>query len=364
MVDNAAMTAESSDGATLGASTADDDRVAALDGALLGGQRRYTEADVVRESGTDLATARSLWRAMGFPYADPQAVAFTDADVQALRQANEAAQLVSDDVVAAVTRAMGRALSRLAEAEVEIIAEALAGSIGAEGDADDRGGDVDEQDADGPASVGRSTDDPVQLALQVARDRLPSLDDLLVYVWHRHLSAAAGRALAAPAGEGTAHRAVGFADLVGFTERVRDLDEDQLAGLIDRFERAAGDCVTETGGRVVKTVGDEVFFEADDPKGGAEIALRLAERHAADPQLPDVRVGLACGAVLARYGDVFGPVVNVAARLTALAHPGTVLVDRAAARTLDGDPAYAVKRLRPARVRGYHHLEASVLRRA
>ena len=55
---------------------------------------------------------------------------------------------------------------------------------------------------------------------------------------------------------------------------------------------------------------------------------------AEDPVLPDVRVGIATGTVLTRMGDVFGSTVNLASRLTALAAPGTVLVDRDTADAL------------------------------
>jgi adenylate cyclase len=321
------------------------DSIAALDETLLGGPRRHTEAEVVRAAGTDLPTARALWRAMGFPSTKAGDATFTDADIEALRTVSAVRELAvgSEADVLTMTRVMGQALSRLAHAEVETIAEAVQHRMGVD------------QLSFGEA-IGASLTRSVEL--------LPALDRLVLYVWHRQLAAATGRALAAPVAGETPERTVGFADLVGFTERVRELDETKLAELVDRFDTVTSEVVTEFGGHVVKTVGDEVFFDADDVGDGAEIALRLAEQHAADLELPDVRVGLACGAVLARYGDIFGPVVNVAARLTALARPGTVLADRAVARTLETDAAYTVKRLRPARVRGYRHLEASVLRRA
>ena len=46
-----------------------------------------------------------------------------------------------------------------------------------------------------------------------------------------------------------------------------------------------------------------------------------------DPRMPDVRVGLASGSVVMRLGDVFGPPVNMAARLTAVARRNRVIVD-------------------------------------
>jgi adenylate cyclase len=95
----------------------------------------------------------------------------------------------------------------------------------------------------------------------------------------------------------------------------------------------------------------------------AEIALGLLERSEADEGLLPVYAGLAGGEVLSRLGDVFGPVVNIASRLTSIARPGTVLIDRELAAELADDPRFVVQRLRGVPVRGYHNLAASRLRR-
>jgi adenylate cyclase len=65
------------------------------------------------------------------------------------------------------------------------------------------------------------------------------------------------------------------------------------------------------------------------------------------PDLPDIRVGLATGPVVARFGDVFGTPTNFAARLTAMAHRNTVLADAATADALADHPEFAL-RMRPA----------------
>ncbi|HJP66299.1 MAG TPA: adenylate/guanylate cyclase domain-containing protein, partial [Actinomycetota bacterium] len=74
-------------------------------------------------------------------------------------------------------------------------------------------------------------------------------------------------------------------------------------------------------------IGDEVMFVADDPATAVDIGLTLSDRHAEHEVLPDLRVGLAWGPVLAREGDFYGPVVNLANRITKAARPGTVLVN-------------------------------------
>ena len=47
-----------------------------------------------------------------------------------------------------------------------------------------------------------------------------------------------------------------------------------------------------------------------------------------DNRLPDVRIGLATGSVIMQLGDVFGPPVNMAARLTGVARRNRVITDR------------------------------------
>ena len=115
-------------------------------------------------------------------------------------------------------------------------------------------------------------------------------------------------------------------------------------------------------GRVVKMVGDEVLFVTDRPADAAEIALRLTSPARAGEGLPALRVGMAAGRVLSRFGDVYGPVVNLAARLTSLARPGTALVDAELAAALRADGHYRLQARRPAAVRGYHHLRSWALR--
>ena len=83
------------------------------------------------------------------------------------------------------------------------------------------------------------------------------------------------------------------------------------------FESLTRDVIAEYGGRVVKTIGDEVMFLCANPIAGADLALRLVEAHTEDDILPPVKVGLDCGPILLRDGDAFGPTVNRASRLVA-----------------------------------------------
>jgi adenylate cyclase len=156
---------------------------------------------------------------------------------------------------------------------------------------------------------------------------------------------------------------VGFADMVGFTAISQQVDEKELAAMVDRFEELAYEHIPQDGGRVIKMIGDEVMFAADSPSDAARIALELVRVYAGDDKLPDVRVGLAFGPVLSWQGDLFGPTVNLASRLVNIARPGTVLISEGMAITLEGDQEFATHLLRPLPLKGMGRVRFAVLRR-
>jgi adenylate cyclase len=201
--------------------------------------------------------------------------------------------------------------------------------------------------------------------MRVGKDVFPPLREIQSYVWRRHLAAVSTRMLTEQLEQtDTKDLTIGFADVVGFTRATRQLGPTELTGLIEEFQHLVTEVVAVWHGRVVKTVGDEVLFVADRPEDGAEIALALLERLPETPTVPELRVGLAVGPVVTRFGDVYGEAVNIAARLTANTRPGRILVDRNLAGALDDDDRYQLRARRPLAVRGYRHLQCWGLTRA
>ena len=310
----------------------------AIEFGILGQDRTLTRLDVERLSGESLARIDALWKALGFTTSGDDARIYTETDVEAVRTFAGLVEVgfVDPGAELSLARSMGRSFARLAEWEVGVIAELLAS---------------DEAEAD-PALV-------KELIARV----LPSVEEIQDYVWRRHLAAAAGRLLLRPPDSETGTTlAVGFADIVGFTRKSRELTAEQLAALVEAFEQTVTSVITDHHGRVIKTIGDEVLFVADDPADAGRIALDLARGHTEDDDFPEVRVGAAYGDVLSRLGDVFGEVVNIAARLTSIARPGRVLVDRGLAEALGDRPDFRVRRARTAAVKGYSRLECFALK--
>jgi len=89
--------------------------------------------------------------------------------------------------------------------------------------------------------------------------------------------------------------------------------------------------VTSAGGRVVKLIGDEVLYATGEERQACAIALGLAAAFAEHETVPPVRAGVAGGEVMMRDGDVFGPVVNLAARAVKAASAGEVVAPAAVA---------------------------------
>ena len=305
--------------------------------ALLGGERKFTRIEVSERAGISIGRAERMWHALGFATVPDDEIAFTDGDVEALRlvAALEDDGFIDPEVESSLARKLGQTQSRLASWQSAMFLEFLANSKL-----------------------------PAEEAIEVAGLLLPAMERLQTYVWRRHLAAAAGRAVAGSDELARGIRAVGFADIVSYTRLTRRLTEAELGQLIERFEGMAADVVALNGGRVIKSIGDEVLFVTDTAAQGAAVALALQDAVTSAGDLPELRIGLAYGNILIRLGDVYGEVVNLAARLTSECKPGRVLADRELAAALDGHPDYRLRRLRRVSVRGYHHLTPYALQRA
>jgi adenylate cyclase len=332
---------------TDGADVGPEDLRAQIEALVLGAAPVYDQATFVEASGVELTRARRYWRALGFSDAEPDEAPYTDTDISALQRAISLVDEggIEEKYVLALTRALGHTMARLADWEVDIAVDRL-------------------------HEEGRDLEDIR------ARNRLeqimPDLEHMLVHAWRRHLLAAVGRVLDAQEdGLATVTLTVGFADLVGFTGLSRRLDEDALGALVERFERWASELVISMGGRLVKTLGDEVLFATEEPDVGVRAALGLAAGMAEDSgggaeqgrasDVPPVRVGVATGRVIHRMGDLFGTPVNLASRLTTFAVPGSVLADGATAGAAADLPGVRATPLMPRPVRGLGIVEPWLL---
>ena len=120
--------------------------------------------------------------------------------------------------------------------------------------------------------------------------------------------------------------AIGFVDLVGFTQIAGAMAPHELAGFLRDFEARAHDAATAVGARVVKMIGDEVMFVSSDASSAVAAGDALMEGLGSAYEHIVPRGALAYGDMLVRGGDYFGSVVNLASRLVDEAVPHELLV--------------------------------------
>jgi adenylate cyclase len=322
----------------------DDESVPDLAGLILGELPVFDAEEVAEQAGVSIEQARRLWRALGFPERGDER-SFTSSDVAAvstLFRTIESGALDFDTAVD-LTRAVGQTMARLADWGVGTLLDR-----------------VEELEAGDQATGSR-----LGSARRLLEDVGGPFEDLLVYSWRRHLVAAVARIEALGAAEEDLHSSqvtVGFADIVSFTALSNRLEEGRIGDLVELFESRCADVVSAHRGRVVKTIGDSVLFTTETPVAALEIAEGIIAVIGRDPRMPDVRVGLATGSVVMRLGDVFGPPVNMAARLTAVARRNRVIIDAATAALLPED-GFETRRLPARPVRGFGLVEPVAVRR-
>ncbi len=282
-----------------------------LSDRILGARREFTSHDIAAAAGVPVYRARRFWRALGLTDIGDDGPQFTAADSEALRRL---LLLISDHIVDEhralhITRSLGGSTARAARAFTEAA--------------------------------------------------LDDMERLLVYSWRRHVVAA----LPVLQRRGPhSNIAVGFADLVSFTRVSRQLSEQELTGFVTRFEERSSNIITSHGGRVVKFLGDEIFFVADSPVSAATIAHQIAET-VRRRRVPGIRIGVEYGPVITHGGDLFGDTVNLASRLTALAAPNEIVIGPRLAGILAESPKFEIDALPATPVKGFGVVTPAALRR-
>ena len=306
------------------------DELLAIDAVVLPKPGKYTIDELATKVGADVEVVRMFWRALGFVDAIEGERSFTKRDVRVLRSLVEltGAGLVDPELSLRVARVIGLSMAQVATAIVDA-SEARAGRL---------------REAVDDENVASARDDSGSLPVRAA-ELLPFMSDVIDYSFRRHLRAAARRRLDLARSVDGVTQIVGFADLVRFTELSLKLDDRELDHVVGRFDQVINRTVVRHGGRIVKMIGDGAMFAATNPVSAALIGLELSDAVADDQRLPGLRIGMASGQVLARDGDMYGPVVNLASRLVEIGRAGAVNVDLGIRDALAGDPRFSLRSL-------------------
>lgn len=128
----------------------------------------------------------------------------------------------------------------------------------------------------------------------------------------------------------TAFRVILFTDLEGSTRLTQELGDDDAMIILRRHDRIVRDAIEHEGGTVVKHTGDGAMASFRAATGALEAAV-VIQRGVSNAEVTGlvplrVRIGIAAGEPVSEAGDLFGAVVQLAARLCGKAAPGSILV--------------------------------------
>ncbi|MDX1674931.1 MAG: DUF4242 domain-containing protein [Longimicrobiales bacterium] len=128
-----------------------------------------------------------------------------------------------------------------------------------------------------------------------------------------------------------AFRTVIFTDIVGSTELGEALGDAELHRLVKAHDRLTGEVTHRHHGRVVKYTGDGMLASFSDASMAVTCAQDMQrafaahrQAHAGDPL--HIRIGMSAGEPISQSRDLFGSVVNLAARICARAGSDEIVV--------------------------------------
>jgi adenylate cyclase len=313
------------------------DDVAASVERQLWGEPELTAEQIAEETGVPVESLVEWHRALGVSTVAPDTVAFDRGDLEAARRLKALFDAgVPEETLHDVIRVLGVGMGRFAEAVRDMWVQTFAG-----------------EDPD---------DDAAQRLGEMGQQFLPVGTELIAYTFSLHLREilrhdTTGLAARAPGGGRMVDVAVGFADIVGYSELGEQLSSDEMARVADRLTDKAHR-VAEPPVRIVKTLGDGVMLASSEIEPLLHVLLDLAETPGDDPP---VRGGLAFGPALHRMGDYYGHTVNVASRVAQRARPGAVLATQEVRER--SDDGFDWSSAGPKRLKGVGTLETFRCRR-
>ena len=297
-------------------------RLPGVAGDLVMGKRPETRSvgEVAARCGVPVERLQRVLLSLGFPITPDDRL--SDEWIDMMGAFQQGAELMGDEAINAFARVLGAAATSIAEAALALFYAELGPGT----------------EREGPDELARARmSESATLAFSAVPD---VLSRVLVYQFDRaNRRAAAVRGWGQVPADGVDPSdgelvALGFVDLVGSTSWAEGLSLRDHSLALSRFESAAWSSAVLAGGRVIKMIGDEVFFAAPTADAACRIGIAVCTAAASDPLLPPARGAVGYGIATPREGDYFGPLVNLISRITKTAPSGTVVVTREAAEAL------------------------------
>jgi class 3 adenylate cyclase len=176
-------------------------------------------------------------------------------------------------------------------------------------------------------------------------------------------AALSGKASRRTAGHELEEVAILFTDIVGSTELLDSVGDDEAHGLRRRHFELLRRAVRQHGGREVKSLGDGLMVVFANPRAAVACAasMQIAVVECQDPL--QLRIGIASGETILEDDDYFGRPVIVARRLCDAAAGGDALVSDATRGRLGNRSEHELEPIGPIALKGLSEpVAASALR--
>ena len=119
-------------------------------------------------------------------------------------------------------------------------------------------------------------------------------------------------------------RTVVFTDVVGSTEFIQRVGDEQGRAAMRSVERLVVEAAGDHGGTVIKHLGDGSLISFGSNSSALAFAVDL--QHQIEPEPLQIRVGMAAGEPIQEDGDIHGAVVSQASRVADLGTAGQIMV--------------------------------------
>jgi len=140
-----------------------------------------------------------------------------------------------------------------------------------------------------------------------------------------------------------------FTDIENSTKYWDQFGDVQGRLMVDRHNRLLFPVVQKFKGRIIKTIGDSIMASFTKPEHAIKAAVAMQQTMAMERQGDDtfnisIRIGIHTGDGIVEKGDVYGDIVNVAARVEKISKGDEILVSQATVAYIDDEYAFTFKR--------------------
>ncbi|MDX1810955.1 MAG: adenylate/guanylate cyclase domain-containing protein [Gammaproteobacteria bacterium] len=148
-----------------------------------------------------------------------------------------------------------------------------------------------------------------------------------------------------------------FADITGSSQLYEKLGDQIAADCVNQCLHYMGKITDKHTGVVIKSIGDEILSKFSQPSDAVNAAIEIQELFSQKAMnehnvMLSLRIGIHYGDIINRESDVFGDVVNVAARVASMASSKQILTSDLVAKNLSSDLLPKVRRYDNVEIRG------------